>query len=63
MKRLLNRRMYAREVSEFFAGVMMDPANDGNETLLARCRLRLDELDQEAIYLEGAILRLQREAA
>jgi hypothetical protein len=59
MKRLTNRRAYCREVSEFFAGVMMDPANDKDEPLLARCRLRLDELDQESMYLEGSILRLQ----
>jgi hypothetical protein len=58
MKRLLNRRAHGREVSEFMASVLLAPK--ASEEDQARARVRLDELDQESMYLEGAILRLQK---
>ena len=58
MKRLTNRRAYTREVSEFMAGVLMEPK--ASEEDQSKARVRLDELEQEAIYLEQAILRLQK---
>jgi hypothetical protein len=58
LKRLTNRQAYAREASEFFAQQLMDPSLSSHQQEV--CRRRLDDMDDEATYLEGAILRIQR---
>lgn len=58
LKRLINRRAYSREASEFFAEQLMDPSLSSHQQEV--CRRRLDDMDDESKYLEGAILRLQK---
>lgn len=58
LKRLTNRRAYCREVSEFMASVLMSAT--ASESDQSKARVRLDELEQDSIYLESAILRLQK---